>query len=304
MTQPPPEGEPAGEQPVEPPAGSTEPATCYRHPAREAYVRCVRCERRICPDCMIPASVGFQCPECVKEGNKDVRVARTLFGGKVSTDPGWVSKVLIGVNVVMYGLQLGVGRSFEHHLWLIGGPAFDPLVNEVVGVADGEYYRLLTAAFLHGGVVHLLVNMYALYMFGPLLEGALGRLRFTVLYLVSALGGSAASYAFGNPGSPSLGASGAVFGLLGAFLVVNRRLGRDSSAIMVLLAINLAIGFLVPNIDWRAHLGGLVTGSLVAAAIAYAPPRHRVPVQAGGTVATLVVVVAVILWRTADLGGL
>ena len=253
---------------------------------------------------MIPASVGFQCPECVKAGNRDVRQARTIFGGKVATDPGWVSKVLIAVNVVMYGLQLGVGRTFEHYLWLIGGPAFDPVVNEVVGVADGEYYRLLTAAFLHGGVVHLLLNMYALYMFGPLLEGALGRLRFTVLYLVSALGGSAVSYAFSSPATPSLGASGAVFGLLGAFLVVNRRLGRDNSAIVVLLAINLGYGFLVPQIDWRAHLGGLVTGALVAAAIAYAPSKHRLLVQTAGTVATLLVVLALVLWRTADLGGL
>jgi membrane associated rhomboid family serine protease len=300
VTDNPPAGEPAGEQPL----GSSEPATCYRHPSREAYVRCVRCERRICPDCMIPASVGFQCPECVKQGNKGVRQARTIFGGRVSTDPGWVSKVLIGINVVMYGLQLGVGRQFEHQLWLIGGPAVDPVVNQVVGVADGEYYRLLTAAFLHGGVVHLLLNMYALYLFGPLLEGALGRLRFTVLYLVSALGGSAVSYAFSNPGQPSLGASGAVFGLLGAFLVVNRRLGRDNSTVMVMLAINLGYGFLVPQIDWRAHIGGLVTGALVAAALAYAPARHRGPVQAGGVVASILFVMVVVLWRTADLGGL
>ena len=105
MTQPPTEGEPAAEQPADAPS-SAEPATCYRHPDREAYVRCVRCERRICPDCMIPAAVGFQCPECVKAGNRDVRQARTIFGGKVASDPGWVSKVLIAVNVVMYGLSL------------------------------------------------------------------------------------------------------------------------------------------------------------------------------------------------------
>ena len=294
MTERPPDGDPA-----EP----AEPATCYRHPDREAYVRCVRCERRICPDCMIPASVGFQCPECVKAGSKDVREARTVFGGRVSTDPGWVSKVLIGVNVVMYGLQLGVGPSFEHRLWLLGGPAFDPLLNQGVGVADGEFYRLLTAAFLHGSIIHLLLNMYVLYMFGPMLEGALGRLRFSVLYLVSALGGSAASFAFSSPGTPSLGASGAVFGLLGAFLVVNRKLGRDNSTVMVLLAVNLAFGFLVANIDWRAHLGGLATGALVAAAFAYAPPQRRPLVQAAGTVATLLVVLALVLWRTVDLGG-
>ncbi len=108
--------------------------------------------------------------------------------------------------------------------------------------------------------MHLLLNMYALYLFGPPLEAALGRLRFIVLYLVSALGGSALSYAFSQPGDPSLGASGAVFGLLGAYLVVNRRLGRDTTSVMVLLAINFAYGFLVPRIDWRAHLGGLVAG--------------------------------------------
>lgn len=300
MTDQPPTGESAGEQP----AGSGDPPTCYRHPGREAYVRCVRCERRICPDCMIPASVGFQCPECVKEGNKDVRQARTVFGGRVATDPGWVSKALIAINVVMYGLQLGIGRDLEHRLWLIGGPALDPTIHEVVGVADGQYYRLLTAAFLHGGIVHLGLNMYALYMFGPLLESALGRLRFTVLYLTAALGGTAASYAFSSPGTPSLGASGAVFGLLGAFLVVNRRLGRDNSLVMVMLAINLGYGFLVPQIDWRAHLGGLVTGALVAAALAYAPAQRRGLVQAAGIAGTLVLVLAVVLWRTADLGGL
>ena len=277
---------------------------CYRHPDREAYVRCVRCERRICPDCMIPASVGFQCPECVKTGNKDVRQARTVFGGRVSADPGWVSKVLVAVNVVMYVLQIGVGPTLERHLWLVGGLLAPDGTVLVEGVASGQYYRLLTAAFLHGGVVHLLLNMYALYMFGPILEGALGRLRFTVLYLVSALGGSAASYAFSGQLQPSLGASGAVFGLLGAFLVVNRRLGRDNSMIMVVLAINLGYGFLVPHIDWRAHLGGLVTGALVAAAFAYAPERRRPVVQAVGTLVVLLAVAALTLWRTVDLGGL
>jgi membrane associated rhomboid family serine protease len=174
---------------------------------------------------------------------------------------------------------------------------------ETVGVADGEAYRLITSAFLHGGIVHLLLNMYLLYLIGPQLEGVLGRLRFTVLYFASALGGSALSYAFSPQNQPSLGASGAVFGLMGAYLVVNRRLGRDSTPIIVLLAINFAYGFLVPRIDWRAHLGGLLTGALVAAAFAYAPAQRRGLVQAAGVVVTLLVVVAVIVWRTADLRG-
>jgi membrane associated rhomboid family serine protease len=170
-------------------------------------------------------------------------------------------------------------------------------------VAAGEYYRLLTSAFLHGGIVHLLLNMYALYLFGPQLEAALGRLRFIVLYVVSALGGSALSYAFASPVQPSLGASGAVFGLLGAYLVINRRLGRNNTPVLMLLAINLAYGFLVPNIDWRAHLGGLVTGGLVAASIAYAPARRRNLVQAAGIALVVLVVVGIVGWRTADLQG-
>ena len=222
---------------------------------------------------MIPASVGFQCPECVRAGNKNVRRATTVFGGRVSDDPGWVSKLLIGMNVVFYVLQVAVGPTVEHHLWLIGGPAFDPAIQQVVGVADGEYYRLLTAAFLHGSVIHLALNMYALYLFGPPLEAAFGRIRFAAVYFVSALGGSAASYAVSGPGQPSLGASGAIFGLLGAYLVVSRKLQRDTTMVLVLLLINFIYGFIVPRIDWRAHLGGLIAGSLCAAAIAYAPEQ-------------------------------
>ena len=295
MTAQPPEGSAPG-------TSSAEPATCYRHPDREAYVRCVRCERRICPDCMVPASVGFQCPECVKSGNKEVRTARTVFGGRVTDDPGWVSKVLIAVNVVAYVLQQ-VSDDFTRRFYDIGAVPPPPFGDPVIGVAAGEYYRLLTSAFLHGGIVHLLLNMYALYLFGPQLEAALGRLRFIVLYVVSALGGSALSYAFASPVQPSLGASGAVFGLLGAYLVINRRLGRSNTPVLMLLAINLAYGFLVPNIDWRAHLGGLVTGGLVAASIAYAPAPRRNLVQAAGIALIVLVMVGIVVWRTADLQG-
>ena len=287
----------------QPPGGggpaAAESATCYRHPEREAHIRCTRCERRICPDCMVPASVGFQCPECVREGHKDVRQARTVFGGRPSGDPGWVSKVLIGVNLVVFVLQQASDEVTRRFYDL--GYALDPATMERVGVADGEYYRLLTSAFLHSGVLHLLLNMYALFLFGPQLEAALGRLRFVALYLVSALGGSALSYAFSAPNQPSLGASGAVFGLLGAYLVVSKRLRRDTTPVLVLLAVNLAYGFLAPRIDWRAHLGGLVAGGLVALAMVYAPKDRRTLVQAAGTLLVVAAVVAVIVWRTAAL---
>lgn len=290
------------EHPPSPERAPAEPATCYRHPEREAHIRCTRCERRICPDCMIPASVGFQCPECVAEGNKGVRQARTVFGGQVTADPGYVTKALIALNVVAYVGQL-VSDEFTVRFFDLG-LARDPATGDLFGVADGEVYRLLTSAFLHGGIFHLLLNMYALFLFGPQLEGTLGRVRFTALYLVSALGGSALSYAFSPPNQPSLGASGAVFGLLGAYLVVSRRLGRNSTPVLVLLAINFGYGFLVPRIDWRAHLGGLVAGALVALALAYAPRGgSRALVQAAGTVTTLLAVVAIVVWRTVDLRG-
>lgn len=286
---------------TEQPPEAEDTATCYRHPEREAHIRCTRCNRRICPDCMVAASVGFQCPECVRQGNKGVRRGRTVFGGAVTGDPGYVTKVLIAVNALMWLVQVGAGLTFEHRLWLIGGPAFDPVLMERVGVADGESYRLLTAAFLHGGLVHLALNMYALYLFGPPLEGALGRVRFITLYFVSALGGSAVSYAFSNPAQPSLGASGAIFGLLGAFLVVSRRMGRDTTGVLILLAINFVYGLIVPRIDWHAHLGGLITGVLTAVAFAYAPKVGRTAVQTGGVLGVLAAVVVVVVWRTAAL---
>lgn len=252
---------------------------------------------------MIDASVGFQCPECVAEGNKGVREARTVFGGKVARDPGYVSKAIIGLNVVMFLLQTALGPAITNRLWLVGGPVIDPRLVEPVGVADGEFFRLITAAFLHGGFLHLALNMYALFLFGPPIERAFGRLRFVVLYVVAAVGGTAASYAFSSPAQPSLGASGAVFGLMGALLVVGRRLGVDPRAVMILLGINLAFPFLFPglNIDWRAHLGGLVAGAVCALVLAASPSSRRVPVQVAGVAAVLVVIGAVVVWRTLQL---
>jgi membrane associated rhomboid family serine protease len=154
---------------------------------------------------------------------------------------------------------------------------------------------------MHASVLHIALNMYALYLFGPPLEATLGRARFVVVYFVSALGGSALSYAFSPPNQYSLGASGAVFGLFGAFFVVNRRLGRDTAGLVALLVINFVFGFVARGIDWRAHLGGLIAGALCAVAIAYAPPSRRTAVQVGGIVGVSLVVLAVIVWRTLEL---
>lgn len=266
-------------------------------------MRCTRCERPICPDCMVPASVGFQCPECVRAGAREVRDARTVFGGRADGGAAVVTRTIIGACVAMFLAQLALGPAFAARLWLIGGIPGDSVFLSEPGVATGEVWRLLTATFLHLDLIHLLFNMYALYLFGPTLEGLLGRARFSALYLVSGLGGSAASYAFSDVLQPSIGASGAVFGLLGAFLVVARRTGRDARSLYVILALNLAYGFYASGIDWRAHLGGLVAGVLTGTALAYAPAERRTPVQVAGTVAVLVLAVAVVTVRTLQISA-
>jgi membrane associated rhomboid family serine protease len=285
-----------------PPAQPAAPPTCYRHPERETHIRCVRCNRSICPDCMVNAAVGFQCPDCVRAGNRTLRERRTTFGGRISDDPGHVSKMLIGLCVGTYLGQFLLGNAFTSRLFLIGR-WMDPATFAPAGVAAGDFYRLITAAFLHGGIIHLALNMYALYLFGPPLEAALGRFRFASLYLLAALGGSAASYAANAPGQASLGASGAIFGLFAAYLVISRRLGRDATQLWVLLLINVVLGFTLPNIDWRAHLGGFVAGGATALVLAYAPKVRRTLLQALGAGLVLAVSLALVAVRTAELTG-
>ncbi len=169
--------------PSTPEPDSLSPA-CYRHPDRTTYVRCNRCQRYICPECMTAASVGHQCPDCVRQGAASVRAPRTQFGGTLRTDTRpWVTWTLIAVNIVMYLLQM-MSSQVERALWL-----WPPAV-----AFGDEYYRLVTSAFLHGSVTHILFNMWALYVVGPPLEAVLGRLRFGVLYALSGLGGSVAVY--------------------------------------------------------------------------------------------------------------
>ncbi len=267
---------------------------CYRHPGRETYIRCSRCERYICPDCMTAASVGFQCPECVAEGARTVRQPTTVLGGQVrERGDNIVTKILIGINVGVWLLGVVVGfGSLAGRFALFRLEFFEA---QPAGVADGEWYRMLTAAFLHQQIWHLALNMFALWILGGALEPVLGRWRFTALYLLSALGGSAASLVTSDV--ISFGASGAVFGLMGALFVVLRRFGRDVSAVLVILALNVVLGFVVPGIDWRAHLGGLVTGAVLAYAFAHAPRGRRALVSGVACAAMLVLIVAVVAWQ-------
>ncbi len=278
---------------------------CYRHPDRETYVRCTRCERPICPDCMRSASVGFQCPECVAEGARGVREARTTFGGRLTGNTSRVSLTIVGLNVAVYllGLLLQGSRDLALDFGNLAGPVVFEPGGALQGVAEGQYYRLFTAAFLHAGTLHILLNMFALAQLGPTLESALGRVRFLTLYLLSALGGSTLSYLVSDPGTLGVGASGAIFGLFGAYYVIVRRLGGETRSIVVLLVINLVITFSVPIIDWRAHVGGLVTGAAVAVAFAYAPRGPRqVRLQATACVAVALVLVVAVALRTSALG--
>ena len=250
---------------------------------------------------MRSASVGFQCPECVAEGAKSIRQAKTVFGGRVSTDVGRVTTTLIAINVTVFLVSLGVPDLNIRY----GNLAFGLNQSfELIGVSQGEYYRLLTSAFLHAGILHILFNMFALAQIGPILENTLGRARYLALYLLSALGGSVAAYLLAPPGQPSVGASGAIFGLFGAYYVVVRRLGGETNQIVVLLAINLVITFTLPNIDWRAHLGGLATGAALAAAFAYVPrgPRQAT-LHATACVCLAAAFAVAIAMRTAALTG-
>ncbi|MGC4865976.1 rhomboid family intramembrane serine protease [Micromonospora sp. DT53] len=290
---------------------------CYRHPGRETYVRCTRCDRPICPDCMREASVGHQCPECVDQGRRSVRPARTAFGGGTAGRHGYVTKALIAVNVLFLLLSIASARSGNA---AVGGSGFGGLMGESTpltrwgavyglappgflpdGIADGDYYRLVTAMFLHYGVLHLLLNMWALWVLGRSLEANLGRVRFAALYLIAGLGGNVAAYLFSAQNAATVGASTAVFGLFAALIIIERRLGRDISRIIPILVINLVFTLAVPGISIPGHLGGLVVGGLMALVLAYAPRGRRTLVQAAGGAIILLVLLALVLFRTAQL---
>ncbi len=277
MTQP---------QPVPAPAP---PPVCPRHPDRIAYVRCQRCGRPTCPECQRPAAVGIQCVDCVRDAARQSRPARTAFGGAVTGRTPVVTYTLIALCVLSYVLQLTV-PDWTQRL------AFAPVLGE------SEPWRFLTAAFLHSQnqILHIVFNMVALWSVGPFLEAMLGRWRFLALYLLSAVGGSVMFLLLASPDSLSwytwlVGASGAVFGLFGAVLVVLRRTGRSAGGIVGVLVVNAVLGFVLPGVAWQAHLGGLVVGAALGAAFAYAPRERRLPVAVGACVGAGLLMAAAVL---------
>ncbi|MFE9806329.1 rhomboid family intramembrane serine protease [Streptomyces sp. NPDC005227] len=276
---------------------------CYRHPDRETGVRCTRCERPICPECMVSASVGFQCPDCIRGGSGTGHAPaatqpRTIAGGTIARDPRLATKVLIGLNVALYVVQQVAGDTFTDRFTLFGR-AF--LAGDIQGVAEGQWYRMLTSMFLHGSPIHIIFNMLSLWWLGGPLEAALGRARYLALYFISGLAGSALCYLLAAPNQPSLGASGAIFGLFGATAVLMRRLNYDMRPVIALLVINLIFTFGWSGIAWQAHIGGLVAGVVVGYAMVHAPRERRNLVQYGVCALFLVVVVGTTLLRTAQL---
>jgi membrane associated rhomboid family serine protease len=245
--------------------------TCYRHPDRETGVSCSECGRGICPDCMTFSPVGIRCPEHSGQPQGVQRVVRTAQR-RTGRRPGILTQALIAVNVGIYLLQLAGGASMNANSgWIFEhGALYGPLV------ADGDWHRLLTAAFLHYGPIHLGMNMLALWWIGRPLELALGPLRYSLLYVVSGLAGSAGAL-IANPGAVTVGASGAIFGILGAAIVLERQqtyvLGGSA---ITLLVVNLAFTFAVPGISIGGHLGGLAGGALAILALSQLGRRSAV----------------------------
>ena len=294
--------------------------TCYRHPGRESHIRCQRCDRPICPDCMRDAAVGFQCPECVAEGKKSTRSGRTAYGGLRPTNASVTSGVLIGINVAVWLAILASGASSSRLVDILalrpnglcavpGQGGFDVARalctgngEWLPGVADGAWWQVVTSGFTHVTITHIAFNMLALWMIGPQLEIVLGRVRFLALYLVSLLAGSAVVMVAGGEYQLTLGASGAIYGLFGALLIVARRVGGDMRALWGLIAVNVLITFVVPNISWQGHLGGFIGGVLATGILVYAPRQHRTAYQSAGLAVLAAVLVVAIFARAAALG--
>jgi membrane associated rhomboid family serine protease len=282
--------------------------SCYRHPNVTTGVHCTRCLRPICTDCMLPAPVGYQCPECVKEarGAAPRRRVRVRF---VLGRPGIVTTTLLVANITMFLVEVALGGPGS----LSSGPSvqrlFDLGAMQPLTIAQQhQYWRLFSAMFLHAGLLHIAFNMYALYLFGYLIEAALGKPRFIAIYFVSGFLASVTSYLFSDPRGVAVGASGAIFGLLGAWVAYNYR--RRGSAVasfqlrwaLMLIAINLVLGFSIASIDNSAHIGGLVAG-IIAGTLAegVGPVTSRRVVTALGFVSLVALGVVLTAYRTSVL---
>lgn len=257
---------------------------------------------------MIPAPVGYQCPDCVEEARREFRRGP---GRRAAVRGVTATKVLLVALLVGFLLETLTGGPTA----LLGGPSRERLLDmgalQPLYIADGQYWRLLTAIFLHAGLLHIAFNSYALWLFGAIVESTFGRTRFLLIYFVSGFLASVASYTFGNVFAIGVGASGAIFGVFGAFVAHNwrrRHLAHAAANLrtaMTLIVLNAFLAFTFAGIDWRAHLGGLVSG--VAAgfvAEGFGPARQRAAVAALGFAGMIAAGVALAAWRTAEIRAL
>ncbi|MCW3819187.1 rhomboid family intramembrane serine protease [Micromonospora sp. DR5-3] len=302
------------------PSGEEATATCYRHPKRETLLSCTRCDRPICPDCMREAPVGHRCPECVRDENRTVRQARTVFGGRV-TARTVVTYVLIALNVLAYLAELvhpaildqfgslGTGLVDDAgQRYVDDGGAYDGY--QLIGIAHGEWYRLITSAFLHLlptqgilGILHIVFNLYWLWVLGRVIEERLGPVRFLAVYLLSALGGSVLGFLV-TPHQAAVGASGAIYGLAGCYFVLTRRLHhRPIDPNRVIIPFLIWMVFSAGWTSWEGHLGGLLAGGAAAVGLAYAPAKRRTLVQTAVLVGLTLLLLVLVAAKSLDLAG-
>ncbi len=270
--------------------------TCYRHPGRETYISCQRCGRPICPDCMTSAAVGFQCPECVKQGARDTRQGLTPYGGQRVANPGLTSMILIGINAAVWVAIFLTGWG--------ASPLLRELALRPVSVSvGGAWWQPLTVAFTHVQLIHIGFNMLALWVLGPQVELAFGRARFLGLYFGSTLAASATIMLLSSPLGWTVGASGAVFGLLAALLVMAIKVRGNVQSIAMWVGLNVAFTvFGAGAISWQGHLGGFVGGLAIALGVIYAPKGpSRATLQWLAIAAVTVGSLAVIALRAATL---
>src|SRR3954470_19929786 len=240
-------------------ATQTQRQTCYRHPSRETGVSCSNCGRPICPECMTSTSVGMRCPECARQTTK-VRVGQAAFGSDASKMPATFA--LIGINVVVFVIELAGGGAGS----LSGsGSVIHDAGLRGPDIANGDWWRVITGGFLHAGFLHLLFNMYVLYVAGSILEPGIGTPRFLGIYFVSLMAGSLGAL-IADPNSFTVGASGAIFGLMAAVLVIARGRGVEqlASQFGLFIVINLFLTFSISGISVGGHIGGLIGGAVAA----------------------------------------
>jgi membrane associated rhomboid family serine protease len=294
-------------QPPNPAAEQAALPGCWWHPNRPTGLSCSRCGRPACPDCLREAPVGFQCTDCVHAGGQEQRRQhrgyqesgfgqRTVFGARLSQSV-LVTQVILAVNVLVFLLTVvQAGSLTDNEL----APAFQygALYGDAT-LGHGEWWRILTNGFLHYGPIHIAVNMFSLWMMGRSLEQVTGRARYLALYFVSMLGASAAVLLFGDPGGypGTAGASGALFGLMGAYAVTVVKLRLNPTGLIITLALNAFITFGIPGISIWAHAGGLVTGALLTVALLYAPEVGQARWQAIGITIITVAILGLIVYK-------